>query len=308
MARNLLMKFIDGSFWRSRPKSSVRSEDYHEKLRALLQSQTAPVDRIRSLYDSALQAAERGDCAAAINIAKECSSLAFDQFGDTDPIPCLLQLFYGDILARCGETKEAARQLSQLANALIFALVSDPKNGHPVAAELFATLIDTALSDSKLMEALQASDPDGRNLILISNQSATLLNSDPTQSLALAKGVYDFRAKTKGENHEDTLLAAHKLSSSLIRLGRYQDAKLLLEKTLQARVALYGFEHPLSLRSASGLAVALFSMGERQKAVSLQEQVYRASLKINGKEHDQTRIALNNLNEMKTQKPASSSR
>jgi tetratricopeptide (TPR) repeat protein len=308
MARNLLMKLIDGSFWRSRPKSSVRSRDYHERLRALLQSRTAPADRIRSLYDSALQAAERGDCAAAIKIAKECSNLAFDQFGDSDPIPCLLQLFYGDILARCGESKEAARQLSELTNALIFALVSDPKKGHPAAAELFATLVDTALSDSKLTDALQASDSDGRNLVLISNLSVTLLNNDAMQSSVLAQGIYDFRAKTKGEDHEDTLLAAHKLSSCLIASGRYQDARPLLEKTFQTRVKLYGFEHPLSLRSASGLAVALFSMGERQKAVSLQEQVYRASLKINGKEHDQTRVALNNLNEMRTQKPASSSR
>src|SRR5262249_16252914 len=240
--------------------------------------------------------------------AKECSVLGFDQYGDTDPIPSLLQLFYGDILAACVETKEAARQFSELTNALIFVLTRDPNKGDLATAELFAMLISTALSDPKLIDILQATDSAGQNLILIGNLSVTLLNSDAMQSSVLAKGIYDFRVKTKGENHEDTLLAAHKLSTSLIALGRYQDARLLHEKTFKARVKLYGFEHPLSLRSASGLAFTLFAMGERQKAISLQEQVYRASLKINGEDHNQTRTALNNLNEMKTGTSASSRR
>jgi hypothetical protein len=183
-------------------------------------------------------------------------------------------------------------------NALGYAILRGMPHGDREASEAVALLAATALAGRQLLKVVKQFDAERGNLISIGNASVSLMNREREQAHLLAKAVYDIRLRTKGFQHEETLLAAHKYCASLAALRQYREARALSEKVFRQREKMHGFAHVLTLRSAGAFAQILFASGDRKKALALQERVCRASLEINGREHEQTRIALNNLGEM----------
>jgi len=267
---------------------------YQTKLRQLIESNPAASVLLPD-FETATIAGSQGDLAKAIQFASTCAFRSAEVLGDDHPIGTLLRFFHGVLLARTGNTDAALLQFTQVINALVFAIVSNMPDGDEIAAELIGVVLEAMLADATLHTALARFLEQGEDLVAISNAGTSLLNSKPRQSCHLAKAVFEVRKFSKGKNHDDTLLAAHKLAMAHSALGDYAAARPLAQDTYEQRKERYGFGHALTLRAAGAYAVALLKTGSRQEALALQHQICLTSIEINGPDHPQTKIALNNF-------------
>ncbi len=77
--------------------------------------------------------------------------------------------------------------------------------------------------------------------------------------------------------------------------GRFDEARSLSERTLEAQTALLGAGHPHTLLTAGGLAGDLRGLGRYADALDLDRQTHAAWLEVWGDDHPRTLAALNNL-------------
>jgi len=91
-----------------------------------------------------------------------------------------------------------------------------------------------------------------------------------------------------GEDHPDTLSAAHHLAVDLRRLGEHDRARDLDQDTLTRRRRVLGEDHPDTLRSAHNLAFDLRELGEHERARDLDEDTLRRRRRVLGDDHPDT--------------------
>jgi transcriptional regulator with XRE-family HTH domain len=91
-----------------------------------------------------------------------------------------------------------------------------------------------------------------------------------------------------GQDHEDTLMAAHYLAWSLLEMGRYAEARVLNQDTWERRRRVLGDGHPETLNSAHNLALVLRLLGDLRAARDLNQNTWQRHRQAQGPDHRST--------------------
>ena len=96
--------------------------------------------------------------------------------------------------------------------------------------------------------------------------------------------------KLKGEEHENTLLAASNYTASFIKLRRFEDAKALLRKKIPVAQRVLGKVHEITLRMEANYAGALYAdtdatLDDLREAVTTLEEIERTTRRVLGTTH-----------------------
>ena len=99
--------------------------------------------------------------------------------------------------------------------------------------------------------------------------------------------------KLNGEEHRDTLIPALNYACSLIQLKRFEEAKLLLRKTMPVARRVLGESHDLTLALKKVYAESLYNDGhatldDLREAVATLEDTTRIARRIFGASHPTT--------------------
>ena len=115
---------------------------------------------------------------------------------------------------------------------------------------------------------------------------------DYRQALLWAKKLVEYRRKTYGNEHTETMKALSILGRCYIDCGEYQNA-------IQSNVALYeaqskvlGPEHPDTLITLHNLAVAKEDLGDKENARELYRAAYLARYRVLGENAYETQTSL----------------
>ena len=105
--------------------------------------------------------------------------------------------------------------------------------------------------------------------------------------------VYSGRLKLNGNSHEETLRAANNYASSLTALGRFEEAKRLLRRTMPVARRVLGEANDLTLKMRWLSARALYtdpaaSLDDLREAMSTLEDVERTARRVFGGSHPTT--------------------
>jgi len=98
-----------------------------------------------------------------------------------------------------------------------------------------------------------------------------------------------------GEDHEDTLAAAHFLAWALLEMGRYAESRDLNQDTLGRRRRVLGQDHPETLYSAHNLAITLRKLGDIEAARDLDQDTFERHRRVLGEDHRSTLRSANIL-------------
>ena len=120
------------------------------------------------------------------------------------------------------------------------------------------------------------------------------------KSLSIQRDVYSGRLKLQGEEHQETLLAANNLSTSLIGLRRFEETKSLLRKTMPVARRVLGEGYDTTLRMRWCYAMALFfddgaTLADLREAVETLEETERTARRVLGGAHPFTAGIANSL-------------
>src|SRR5215469_4025991 len=111
----------------------------------------------------------------------------------------------------------------------------------------------------------------------------------------LASGLRERWRDRLGEDHEDTLAAAHHLAWALLEMGRYAESRDLNQDTLARRRRVLGEDHPETLYSAHNLAITLRKLGEVEAARDLDQDTFERHRRVLGQDHRSTLRSANIL-------------
>jgi tetratricopeptide (TPR) repeat protein len=103
------------------------------------------------------------------------------------------------------------------------------------------------------------------------------------------------RAKTLGEDDEDTLSSQGMLALAKNAQGRWDEAEALQVQVMEAVKKVLGAEHPSTLTNMSNLASIYWHQGQWEEAKKLELQVMETRKKVLGAEHLDTLMSMNNL-------------
>ncbi|KAH7021100.1 uncharacterized protein B0I36DRAFT_333783 [Microdochium trichocladiopsis] len=107
--------------------------------------------------------------------------------------------------------------------------------------------------------------------------------------------VLEFRRRTLGQDHLDTLLSMSALARTLLQQGRWGESEGLLLQALERSKRIRGQDHPNTLLLMSDLALAIRNQGRWDEAEGLQLQVLESSKRIHGQDHPTTLAIMSNL-------------
>ena len=122
-----------------------------------------------------------------------------------------------------------------------------------------------------------------------------LTRGQPRQAVDLAQRAYDIRRRELGDDHLETLHAAHNLALSLWELGEYEMASGLDEDVLRRRRRVLGDDSLPTLDSANNLAADLRELGKYAKARELDEDSLQRRRRVHGDDHPGTLGSASNL-------------
>ena len=110
------------------------------------------------------------------------------------------------------------------------------------------------------------------------------------ESISLERDVYSGREKLSGEEHGSTLLAANNYAVSLLKVKRFEEAKLLLRKKIPLARRVLGESHDLMLRMRKIYARALSedagaTPDDLREAVTTLEETERTARRVLGGAH-----------------------
>ena len=97
-----------------------------------------------------------------------------------------------------------------------------------------------------------------------------------------------------GHEHERTLIAANNYAVSLNGLQRFDEAKLLLRRTIPVPRRVLGDDNILTLKMRQAYANALYkdhaaTLDDLREAVTTQEEIERTAQRVLGGTHPDTR-------------------
>ena len=107
------------------------------------------------------------------------------------------------------------------------------------------------------------------------------------------RDVYSGYSKVLGEEHEVTLTTGSNYASSLVSLQRFEEAKLLMRKSLPVARRVLGDSNDVTLRMRSIYATALYkadgaTLGDLREAVATYEETTRTARRVLGGTHPLT--------------------
>jgi len=136
--------------------------------------------------------------------------------------------------------------------------------------------------------------PEGRLLVVqgnlaISYQSFGRLD----EALSLRHDIYSGWLKLNGEEHNSTLRAANNYAALLKKLNRFEEAKVLLRKTMPVARRVLGESHRLILKMRWIYALVLYhnddaTLDELREAVETVESVAPSWKRVFGTAHPET--------------------
>lgn len=98
-----------------------------------------------------------------------------------------------------------------------------------------------------------------------------------------------------GDKHVDTLNTMEILGSVYMRMGRYNNAQIFLEPTVEGRKEILGSNHPDTLSAMNELASLYLSWGRYNEAEKLYTEVLEISRKVFGEDDIFTLLLMGNL-------------
>ena len=109
----------------------------------------------------------------------------------------------------------------------------------------------------------------------------------------MRRDVYTGYSKLKGEEQEETLIAASNYANSLTALRRFEEAKLLLRRTMPVALRVLGgnHEYTLMLRKTYGRALSKdpgATLDDVREAVTTLEDAERIARRVFGGAHPLT--------------------
>ena len=113
------------------------------------------------------------------------------------------------------------------------------------------------------------------------------------EALQLKRDVYSGRLKLSGEEHERTLIAANNYAVSLNGLQRFDEAKLLLRRTIPVARRVLGDDNILTLKMRQAYANALYkdldaTLDDLREAVTTLEEIEMIVRRVLGGAHPTT--------------------
>ena len=108
------------------------------------------------------------------------------------------------------------------------------------------------------------------------------------------RDVYFGFLKLRGEEHNDTFMAAINYASSLIDIERFEEARSLLRRTIPVARRVLGDGHRLTLKMRLLYAMALYrndgaKLKDLREAVTALEETERTARRVLGGSHPTTR-------------------
>ena len=113
------------------------------------------------------------------------------------------------------------------------------------------------------------------------------------KALRIERDVYSERVRLDGEEHERTILAASNYASSLVQLERFEEAKILMRKTMRVARRVLGESNETVLRMRWVYAIALYnddgaSLDDLREATTMLEDPERIARRVLGGSHPTT--------------------
>ncbi|MEU4560978.1 FxSxx-COOH system tetratricopeptide repeat protein [Actinoplanes sp. NPDC023936] len=173
--------------------------------------------------------------------------------------------------------------------ALVVAAALPPETDSPAYWPRWMVLLP------HLLAVDTADEDDAVRLARLRSVRYLLVRGDAATAEHLNAGLLRRWRITLGEDHPDTLLAAHLLADACRDLGRYENARLLDQDTFERRRAVFGADSPPTLASANSLAVDLFLLGRPEQARVLDEQIVAGMRRLMGDDHPDTLVSVGNL-------------
>ena len=107
------------------------------------------------------------------------------------------------------------------------------------------------------------------------------------EALCIERDVYSGFLKLKGEEHEDTLIAAQNYAASLFGLDRFEESKSVLRKMMPVARRVLRDNHRLALKMRWNYAKALYrdaaaTFDDLREAVTTLEDVTRIARRVFG--------------------------
>ncbi|MEU6365258.1 FxSxx-COOH system tetratricopeptide repeat protein [Streptomyces sp. NPDC046931] len=115
-----------------------------------------------------------------------------------------------------------------------------------------------------------------------------VVSAQPKAARDLAQALHHAWAASLGEDHPETLGAAHMLSEALDGLASYAEARRMVEDTLERRRRVLGEDHPDTLVSAHEFAVTLYNLGHHAEARRMVEDTLERRRRVLGEDHPDT--------------------
>jgi hypothetical protein len=133
------------------------------------------------------------------------------------------------------------------------------------------------------------------NMLIIQTNLATTYSrlGRLEEALQMDRDVYVGRAKLNGEEQEKTLRAGNNYAYSLLELRRFEEARVLLRKTIPVARHVIGDGHILTLKMRKVYAKALFfdgsaTLDDLREAVTTLEDIERIARRVLGGAHPLT--------------------
>ena len=158
-----------------------------------------------------------------------------------------------------------------------------------------------SVQEAELSTERRLGAPEHSLLITQSNLASTYEKAERVdEALSLRKDVYSKRLKLSGEEDISTIIAANNYGESLVNLGRFEEAKALLRKTVPVARRVLGEDHELTLMMRKIYAGALCKGGratfnDLREAVRTYEDTKRIARRVLGGAHPLTVDIENNL-------------
>ena len=131
-------------------------------------------------------------------------------------------------------------------------------------------------------------DRDEMRSMLLKAARYLVRSAQPQAAHGLAATMHETWIASLGEDHADTLRAAHMVTWALDGLSAYAEALPLVEDILERRRRVLGEDDPDTLSSAHDLAVTLSKLGREADAFPLHEDVLERRRRVLGDDDAET--------------------
>ena len=118
------------------------------------------------------------------------------------------------------------------------------------------------------------------------------------EAWALLEPAYSASVALRGEDHPETVEAAHNIGVLMRDMGRTDEALRWLQPAVARSRTVLGDDHPSTLRSANVLASVYRDARDFARAETLYNEVLERRLRVLGEENTSTRVTMGNLGQL----------